>query len=140
MSTFKVKTSELRSLVDPLDGNMWKCGPIAEDEIERARQQKTFENRSWSDEVVQEKLSLEEARSFHINRIATILEKELSGRIAMVLMNDTPEVTAYISDGNHTLAAAYVRGDDEIELLIAAYNPDAIKDLLTSAILVLGNA
>ena len=141
MSTFKVKAKELRNLVDPLDGTMWKCGPISGDEIEEARKKNEFEDRSWSDdEVVHEKLSLEEARSFHIRRIATMLEKGCSGRIAMGLENHTSDVKAYISDGNHSLAAAYIRGDDEIELVIAASKPDEINDLLPSATVIQDNA
>ena len=137
MGLYRVKSSELMNIINPLDGSMWKCGSISVEEIEVARRNKEFEERSWShDGVVQEKLSLEESRTFHIRRIATMLEKGYTGKIIMALINHTQEIEAFVSDGNHSLAATYVRGDDEIELVIAASDPGSILKILPSARLI----
>ncbi len=137
MSVYRVKTSELRQLVEPLDGCMWNCGPIDEDDIRTAKENGGFEYRSWDgDGVVHKELTLEEARLFHTRRIAALLDKGHDGRIIMILENHTDNPSAKLNDENHSLAAAYLRGDVEIELVLAASNPDGIKRVLPSATVV----
>lgn len=136
---YSVKASEFKEIVNPLDGSMWKCTEITEDEIENAVSQCITENRSWSEVI--NTLSECEARQFHIDRIATLYKQEFSNEehpVGVMITFPDPnypsiEFNVAISDGNHRVAAAFVRGDEYIELVIATNEPTQINSVLSSA-------
>ena len=135
MPSYIVSLAELRSIVDPLDGTMWQCGPIFEQEVLEALSSGADEQRIWEN-VIQE-VAPSERRTFHINRIATLLKKNTNADgVILVLENHLPKLTAYLNDGNHRLAAAYIRGDETARIVIAASAPDKVTDTLKSAVKV----
>lgn len=136
MARYKIKASELRLLVNPLDGVMWKCGPIAEAEIFDAKAAGKTEHRSWEGDGLVNSLTLEQARKFHVNRIATLLDQPIEGQIILILENHVAPIKGYLNDGNHRLAAAYLRGDETICVVVAASAPDKVVNALPSAVLV----
>ena len=132
MTHYLIPTSELREIVNPLDGTMWKCAPIDESEVLAAVKAGADELRVWEN-VIRE-IPHAEHRDFHINRIATMLRQNVSiDRVILVLENHTAEVRAYLNDGNHRLAAAYIRGDRAVRALIAAADPAGIPNVLPGA-------
>lgn len=133
MPKFIIPTKELMAHVDPRDGVMWKCTPIDQSEIASALALGTTENRQWNDLV--NTLSYDESRSFHINRIATLARcPPLPEPIVVILENHTTPVRVYLNDGNHRLAAAYVRGDTHIAAIVAASMPESIHVVFPGAV------
>lgn len=133
MYIYEIDANELKGFINPLDGGMWKCGEISEQEIYAAISSGKTENRPWNAVNFVISMTIEEAREFHINRIATLLDSELTEHIIVVLENHTPSIKAYLNDGNHRLAAAYLRGDKTIKAVIAASDPNKISSVLPSA-------
>ncbi|MCP9796134.1 hypothetical protein [Cyanobium sp. Lug-B] len=133
---YRVNLEELKEILNPLDGEMWKCGAIPESQILQAFSSNVTEHRSWEgDRVVAEVMTLEEARRYHVNRIATLMRQESQfDRIVLMLENHTENIKATLNDGNHRLAAAYVRGDDSIQAIIAASNPTGIFTILPRSV------
>jgi hypothetical protein len=125
--------SELRDFVYPLDGAMWKCGPITNDEIWAAVNANITEDRSWN--TVVNILDLDASRDFHIRRVATLVNNPINEPITLIVVNHTEEISAYLNDGNHRLAAAYVRGDRVIVVRVAASNPAGLMELFPQSIL-----
>ena len=134
-----IKTSELKSLVNPLDGDMWKCKEITVNEVLEAISNGAKEERSWADVI--NTLDEQASRQFHINRIATLHDQEFSNEnhpVAIYIIFPDPDYPSFelevkISDGNHRIAAAYVREDEELELVIAASDSSKISSVLPSA-------
>ena len=73
-----------------------------------------------------------EARDFHIRRIAFLIDNDTDDDLNLVLIanftDDPPRFHFY--DGNHRVAAAYIRGDPTITLKIASDDEDRILRLL----------
>ncbi len=134
MARYKIKTSELRLFVNPLNGDMWKCSPISEAEILQAKASGKTEHRSWEADDLVSSLTLEQAREFHVNRIATLLDQPMNDEIILILENHVTPIKVYLNDGNHRLAAAYLRGDETISATVAASVPDEILKALPSAV------
>jgi len=132
MPRFVIPAHELKARVDPRDGAMWKCEPISASEIDAALASGVKEERRWNDIV--NTLSFEESRKFHINRIATLVREVPSDAIVVIIENHTNKVRVYLNDGNHRLAAAYVRGDLLITAVVAASKPEAIGDVFPGAV------
>lgn len=133
MPKYKIPTEELKIYVDPRDGAMWRCKPIEQREIDAALSSKVQEERRWDDLV--NTLGQEEARSFHINRIATFVRNPPLGDIVLILVNHEENVRAYLNDGNHRLAAAYIRGDSHVIAIVAASKIESIHDVFPGAAL-----
>lgn len=133
---YEISARELRAYVDPLDGRMWKIAPISEDEVRDAIARGVREMRSWEGDNLVQTLNAEEARTFHIDRIATLFNLPLAENVVLILENHTPTVRAYLNDGNHRLAAAYLRGDSTVKAIVAASDPGKIGCVLPSATLV----
>ena len=136
MACYEIKTSELRTWVNPLDGTMWKCGPISETEIFEAKAAGKTEQRSWEGDDLVHSLTLEQAREFHVNRIATLLDCPMEGQIVLILENHVAPIKAYLNDGNHRLVAAYLRGDETVRAVVIASALDTVLEVLPSAVLV----
>jgi hypothetical protein len=109
---------EVKRLANPLDGAMWKCSPISEEEVWEARRAGAVEDRCWNDVV--HTLNEQESRDFHIKRVATLMGVSDLGLMILMLDNHQAPVVAKFNDGNHRFAAAIVRGDLIVRLLIAA--------------------
>jgi hypothetical protein len=131
MPLFKIPISDLRKHVNPMDGTMWKCRPIDDSEIALALHSEITELRRWDDVV--NTLNEAESRRFHISRIATVVKSPSLERIVVVVENHIAPVRVYLNDGNHRLAAAYVRGDEEIAALVAASAPDSVLEIFPGA-------
>jgi len=131
MALFKVPVAELRLHVDPLDGQMWKCRPISEADVRLAVGGGVVELRPW-DQVINT-LDEESSRRYHVARIATLVGQPDSERIIVCVENHVTPVRVYLNDGNHRLAAAYVRGDKEIIALLACSVPGREKDVFPGA-------
>lgn len=121
MPLFRIPLADLRPHVYPLDGQMWRCDPIGAPEVQAALLTNSRESRPWNDVV--NTLDPIESRRFHILRIATLMEQPTSERIVVIVENHTPSVKVYLNDGNHRLAAAYLRGDPTIDALVAPSVP-----------------
>lgn len=132
MPRFVIPANELRALVDPRDGAMWRCEPIDQSEIDAVLASGIKEERRWNDIV--NTLSDEESRKFHINRIATLAREPSPDSIVVIVENHTNMVRVYLNDGNHRLGAAYVRGDSLITAIVVASNPEAICDVFPRAV------
>jgi hypothetical protein len=128
---FEVAVAEVRALADSLDGQMWKCAPISEDEVWDAYRAGEIEDRSWGEVI--NTLNEEDARAFHVRRIATLMREPDLGLMILVLENHQHPFVAYFNDGNHRFAAASVRGDSTVRLVIAASAEANIPASLPSA-------
>ena len=135
MPIYKIEISDLLNLVNPLDGQMWKCGRIEIGLIKEARELKKNESRSWNT-VVNIDITIEEQREFHISRIATLVDNVIDEPITLILENHIEPIKAYLNDGNHRLAAAFIRGDKNINVLVAASSNNPIKNVFPSSILI----
>lgn len=126
MPAFRVKTRELQHIFDPLVRG-WDVGSICPSEVREAIDEGKFEKRCWQD--VSHALSGEEARRYHIERVAELVISPGEGRRHLVVCfaSDPPEV--YFYDGNHRFAAACVRGDPDFDVWIATDKPDHLKEL-----------
>ena len=125
---FRVDTTKLRRLVDPLDGAMWKCAKILDREILEAVEAQNFDDRIW-DDLVQSVNS--DMRSYHIARVATLLQQGFTfDGCVLVGVVDAPGQADnfYMNDGNHRLAATYIRAPEFIELAVATNNPDRMTE------------
>jgi hypothetical protein len=123
--------SDLKKHVNPLNGAMWKCRPIDEAEVWTAVEHGTIEPRTWQEVI--NTLGNEESRQFHINRIATLIAQPSKEMIVVIAENHMNPVRVYVYDGNHRLAAAYVRGDAHISALVAASEPGSMLDVFPGA-------
>ncbi|SFO86471.1 hypothetical protein SAMN03159417_00383 [Ralstonia sp. NFACC01] len=88
------------------------------------------------EEAMQKIKTPEEARDFHINRIATLFGMEMETP-ALMLVNHGEEITGHIYDGNHRVAAAYVRKDLAIRIFVAASDLSRINITFPSAVPVI---
>ena len=134
MSLYEISSAELRQFVDPLDGKMWRCDPISEAEVLAAISHGVHEPMGW-EEAMSKIQTLEEARNFHINRIATLFGMEMETP-ALMLINHEEEIKGHIFDGNHRVAAAYIRKDPTIRIIVAASEPSKVNITFPSAVLV----
>lgn len=133
MAHYRVPTAELRPLVNPLDGSVWRCRPISENEIRKAIEAGVRELRPWSGEL--ESLPPEQARRFHIDRVATLAAMPPTDESVVILVdNHTPSVVVRLPDGNHRLAAAYVRGDRHVLAVLAPSRPETLCEVLPGAV------
>lgn len=114
---YKVPIKSLKAIINPLDGKMWNVDAIDPQDILDAANQGRVAEHPWA--LVKDKLPPELHRSYHIDRIAWLLGAEMDGndRDELVLVVSKDQVWLY--DGNHRVAAAIVRGDDNIILHIA---------------------
>ena len=134
MPLYIIPIQDLRAHVNPMDGTMWKCRPIQEKEVRDAIDAGKMECRSWGDVV--NTLGEEDSRLFHINRIATLVTQPTEEKIIIVVENHQSPIRIYLNDGNHRLAAAYIRGDFQISALCACSAPERpITDVFPGAVL-----
>jgi len=134
MPKYEVSAKELRTLVNPLDGKMWRVPTIEVAEVLSAQANNLFEDRIWND--VKGTIPDAEHRDFHIRRIAALLSEKSDELPVLILENHTTDIKAHLYDGNHRVAAAFVRGDEKIRLTIAASAPDSVTMVLSTAVLV----
>lgn len=111
---------------------MWRCDSISEAEVLDAIFRGVREPMGW-EEAMSKIQTPEEAKVFHINRIATLYGMEM-GTVALILENHGEEITGHIYDGNHRVAAAYVRKDPTIRIVVAASDPSKINITFPSAV------
>lgn len=131
MPLFRIPLSDLRPHVYPLDGQMWRCGPLDATEVEAARQSGSQELRQWNDVV--NTLGLHDSREFHVRRIATLIDQPSADHIVVIVENHTLPVRVYLNDGNHRLAAAYLRGDPSIDAVVAISVPGSELSVFPNA-------
>jgi hypothetical protein len=114
---YKVPIKSLKAVINPLDGEMWKVEAIDPQEVRDAADQRQFGKLPWAQ--VKNELPAECHRLFHITRIAWLLGEEMDGDDPHKLMLAVSKDRVWFYDGNHRVAAAIVRGDDNIILHIA---------------------
>jgi hypothetical protein len=131
MAVYEVSLSDIRANTDPLNGQMWKCDPIAVEEVKTAIGCRLFDKRPWKE--VKDVLDPAEHRSYHIARIAFLAvnpaDENDQDKIALAIAPDR----VWLYDGSHRVAAAIVRGDATLRLAIASYDDAAITSHLPSA-------
>jgi hypothetical protein len=100
------------AVVDPLDGKMWRCSPIAIEEIKDAFDDETG-GVPWGELV--NRLPPELHHAFHVLRIAHLVKNRSSEPIILAANRSTDgDGARWIVDGNHRMAAAIVSGDQEV--------------------------
>lgn len=114
---YEVPIESLKAILNPLDGEMWKVEAIDPQEVRDAADQGEFAELSWGQ--VKDELPLEFHRLFHITRVAWLLGVKLDGDDPHKLILTVSKDRVWLYDGNHRVAAAIVRGDDNIILHIA---------------------
>lgn len=134
MSRYRVPVSEIRNIVDPLLGETWKCAPIAIAEVQTAVEQQKFRSESWN--AVQQSVAPEQARDFHIHRIAYLVHHGYDQEAPKIAVAHDG-VRTWIYDGNHRVAAAIIRGDAALDIVLADTGDGALQKLLPSATLLL---
>lgn len=129
---YQVPIKSLTAIINPLDGEMWKVEAINPQEVRDAVDRGDFAERSWGQ--VKDELSPEFHRNFHICRIAWLLGVELDAEDSHKLTLAVIKDRAWLVDGNHRVAAAIVRGDDNIILHIAHSGEEDLVGLLPGLI------
>lgn len=116
MPIFDVPVSEIRQLVDPLTGSMWKCDPIDIEEVKSAIDGGIEVPLSWNEANGTIPSHLQ--RLFHIQRIATLVRSpppENDPRGIILVITDEG---SWFFDGNHRFAAEIVKGAATIRLKV----------------------
>lgn len=133
MTMFSIPIQDLMTHVNPMDGSMWRCRPIEEKEVRAAVNAGVVESRVWNNVV--NSLDEEDARLFHINRIASLVNQQSDERIVVIAENHQSPIRVYLHDGNHRLAAAYVRGDTHIIAVVACSTQEwFVTDIFPGAV------
>lgn len=131
MTIYVVRIDELLKHVNPLNGKTWKCDPISISEVEEAIKAAQFDSRGWSE--LNNTLEPEAQRQYHIERIALLasnpIETNDPNKVAVCIGKDQ----IWIYDGNHRIAAAVVRGDTTMALVLAPYDEAVIPHYFPSA-------
>lgn len=130
---FEISVHELRAQVDPLNGVLWGCGAIQEDEVKRAITQGALETQHWDD--VKDDLHGPDSRDFHIGQIAFFVKNGLPDdnyriRLGVDAMDQSP---IRIDNGNHRLAAAFIRNDPTVKALLYYFDASDVSAVLPSA-------
>jgi hypothetical protein len=131
MTYYRIPLSDLRFHVYPLDGQMWRCGEIDPSEIFKALNENEREHRCWG--TVVNTMTLEDARLFHIRRIATLMDMPCFDRIVVIAETHLNPPKVYLNDGNHRLAAAYLRKDEFIDAIIATPQEGSVLSIFPNA-------
>lgn len=116
MPWYRVSIPEIVATVNPLSGDMWKCGPIAVEEVQSAVRAGRISHDPWSTKI--NILAPELHRDFHIERIAALVDAEISKKVDPICIAISPD-RVWVVDGNHRIAAAIVRGDPVLDLVIS---------------------
>jgi hypothetical protein len=128
---YEVEVDELRRIMDPLDGAMWKIDPITVQDVQSYHAVEIFAGKSWQD--VNGRIQEHLVRVYHIARIAALVAappcKNDPRRITLLLSN---AMGNYFVDGNHRFAAAIVRGDPKITVCIVDGDDLISTHLLTA--------
>jgi len=130
---FEISVPELRAQVDPLNGELWGCGTIQEDEVKRAVTQGDLGTQHW--DGVKDDLHGPDSRDFHIGRIAFFVKNGLPDdnyriRLGVDAMDQSP---IRIDNGNHRLAAAFIRNDPTVKALLYYFDASDVSAVLPSA-------
>ncbi|MGV1908345.1 hypothetical protein [Agrobacterium cavarae] len=130
---FQVAVHELRGRVNPLGGTLWGCAPIREGEVTHAVAQGELEGRHW--DGVKDELHGPNSRDFHIRRIAFFVENGLPDddyRIRLAI-DATDRSPIRIDNGNHRLAAAFIRDDPTVKALLYYFDGLDVDTVLPNA-------
>ncbi|WP_145750997.1 hypothetical protein [Nitrospirillum amazonense] len=117
MIRYSVPINSLKEVVNPLDGVIWKIAPIDPNEVRAAANAGGGIDDSWQD--ANARLPLHLHRTFHIRRLARLLSVLPNAHDEHPITLCVGSDTTWFYDGNHRAAAAIIRGDLLIELLIA---------------------
>lgn len=150
MPKYRVPTDQLAAIVNPLDGVRWGCGPITAQHILDVAVAGVGlpENRSWQ-QVNSPNLTAEENREYHLRRLATLIAEVLvenhepqpepnpSRRVRLILVFDDAGLgRAWMYDGYHRIAVAYLMQRPHVDLYITASDDDRIVEALPGAVLL----
>ena len=130
---FEIPTHELRQWVNPLNGALWGCEAIQERDVGNAVKRGDVETQHW--DGVKDDLHGPDSRDFHIRRIAFFVEKGLPDddyriRLGVDAMDET---LIRVDNGNHRLAAAFIRNDPSVRALLYYFDASVITAALPSA-------
>ena len=115
---YRIPIDALKTVINPLDGDMWQVDPIDPQEVVDAAQRGEICDRPWA-ELQAARLPRELHRTFHVMRLAWLLSAPRDpDDIHKIMLCVSPD-RVWFFDGNHRAAAAIVRGDPMIELHIA---------------------
>lgn len=130
---FEISVPELRAQVDPLNGSLWGCAAIQEDEVKRAVMQGNFETQHW--DGVKDSLHGPDSRDFHIARIAFFVQSGLPDDIHRIRLSidDLDQSPIRIDNGNHRVAAAFIRNDPTVKALLYYFDASAVSAFLPNA-------
>lgn len=120
MPKFRMPTSSLKQVINPLDGVTWKVRPIDPIEVREAVQRGEGITVPWQ-EAQQKGLppEAESQRLFHVQRVAYLVKNPpIEGDTHKIFLAVSKE-RVWFNDGNHRIAAAIVREDPFVELYIA---------------------
>mgnify|MGYP003383414199 CR=1 FL=1 len=130
MPLYRVSTENLATIVNPMSGEMWKCEPIDVEEVKTAMSSGCTAEDSWN--AQKDAIPNELHRDFHVRRIAALASKAISNENHPVVIAIAPD-RVWIYDGNHRVAAAIVRGDPTLDVIIAPYDASAISSHFPTA-------
>ncbi len=130
---YEISVHELRELVDPLNGALWGCAAIQENEVMTAVMDGDLEMQHW--DGVKDDLHGPNSRDFHIRRIAFFVQSGLPDdehRIRLGV-DGTDKSPIRIDNGNHRLAAAFLRQDPTVNALLYYFDAAEVAAVLPSA-------
>ncbi len=131
MAKYKVPTSEVAKLINPLDCETWKCDPISVRDVTDAVEESRFRREPWPS--VKNDILLKDSRQYHIERIAYLIHCGFDlyaseHKAALIITEDR----CWLYDGNHRFAAAIVAKRSDIEIWIVGEDK-LISEKLPSA-------
>ncbi|NKI99574.1 hypothetical protein [Novosphingobium sp. SG707] len=116
---YVIPIASLTAHVNPLDGKMWNVSPINSSEVNQAVVDNNVDDRPWQEvKEYLERLPTNDQREYHIKRIAWLVTNHCGNSAHPMGIAELPSGIGFV-DGNHRAAAAIVRGDSEIELVVA---------------------
>lgn len=130
----KIPVSEIRNVIDPLDGALWDVTPITFSEVLELDTACHIDE-SWNavkKKTPQEMDTRDVYRTFHIGRIAYLVNKTqptCTAEAHLTLLSVMHDGDIKIIDGNHRIAAAIIRGDTHFKLKIITPEPNALPSI-----------
>ena len=133
MALYSVVVDDLRTLIDPLSGVMWKCDPITVEEVKQVAEDEHIYS-SWQD--INGIMPPHLHRPFHVMRIATLVTLGQVNDDQYPIRLIISDIEIYFYDGNHRFAASIVRCDNaiSIEIIDASADGGQISRLLPNAV------
>lgn len=134
LELWTVKVSDLEELSNPMEDNVWGCGPIDAEEVFACADvnngalpagMRDDEGISWADDI--------SSREFNIARIAWLARNgwdDTRDPISLDVYPDSLEEWPAIVDGNHRFSAALIAEMETIRVTVAGdidYLMDALK-------------